>query len=408
MRKITVLSLLLTAATAPGADWPRYLGPNRDASTPETELIKSFPEGGPKVLWTARLGAGWGGPAVRDGKVYLLDRQDGEDILRVWDLESGKELDSKKYRAPGKISHEGSRSTPTVDEKLVFTVGEHGRLVCWDRADLRPVWDRRLLEDFGGKLPRWGVAQSPLMVGDLLIVAPQGKKAGVVALDKARGEIRWRSRPVGPMDYTSPVYAEIAGVPQVIIVSKSGTASVALEDGKLLWTHSYKDRNAIPSPLVLEDGKVFFTSGYGAGSELIEVTEDAGRWSVKSLTSNPMGSQITAPIYYDKHLYVLCNAKKGDNGLVCFDMQLRPQWQTGRRPWLDRGGMLLTGNGLIYSMDGRSGELRIIQPDPEGYRELGKAKLLEGREIWAPLALSNGKLLIRDKRQLKCVDVSAE
>jgi outer membrane protein assembly factor BamB len=400
-----VIALLTPGGRA--ADWPRFMGPNGDGASPEKGLLRAWPADGPKVLWTVKLGPGYGGAAVRDGKVFVLDRVDQkQDVLRCLDLENGKEQWTFGYDAPGSMDHEGSRSTPTVGEKLVFIIGPFGQLHCLDRATHAVVWKKHLVDDFGGALPRWKVTQSPLLYQDAVIVAPQSAQTGVVALEQATGKERWRSGPVGPLAYASPKLLKLDGVEQFVVISTEGVAAVAAKDGAQLWRYAHRCMIPIPNVSDLGGGKLFVTAAYMTGSAIIQVALDGDKWNVKELArNNEIGGHCHPALVYQDHLYVLCNTNERNDGMVCFDTEGKLMWQTKREPFLCKGGSVLTADGLIYVMDGKSGELHVVEPSPAGFKSLAKAKLLEGKEIWGPLALADGRLLLRDQGQMKCVDL---
>ena len=196
-RLMTVM-LALSASSAVAADWPGVYGPRRDGTSDQKGLLRTWPAAGPKVLWTAPMGAGFGGAAVSDGKVYVLDLDEQVgDKLRVFDLSSGKELWSFAYDAPGAFMFAGSRTTPTVDGDLVYTSGPLGDLYAISTTSHKPVWHKNVWKDFGGgELPRWAIVQHPLVYGDLVIAAAQTSQAGVVAFDKNSGELKWKSAPL--------------------------------------------------------------------------------------------------------------------------------------------------------------------------------------------------------------------
>ena len=392
-----------------GSDWPNFRGPRHDGTSPERGLLRSFPPGGPKVLWTVPVGPGYGPPAVRDGEVFLLDRRgNSADELRVLDFATGKQKWSYEYLARGALKHDGSRSTPTVDEKLIFSIGPFGDIRCVSRETHKPLWKLHLLRDFGGEMPRWGVAQSPLLDGDRIIVAPQSRTVGLAALDKSTGRVLWKSPPIGEMRYVSPAPATLAGRRQVLMLSFDTAVGVDPGTGRELWRFGgFSCRNSIPDLLPLDANRVLITGGYDAGTTVLRVEGGGDRLAVRPVARHDeVGAQIHPPYFLGGFLYALCNTNTADDGLVCFDQQLKVRWQTRRSPSLDRGGMVLTADGLLYSMDGRSGELRIIQPGPDGYRELAKSPpLISGQELWSPLVLSCGRLLIRDHKQLKCIDL---
>ena len=182
---IVIISVLLIANSLFASDWPQYLGPDRNSISDEKGLLRSWPENGPEVLWTSPVGIGYGGPVVKDGKVYLLDREaETGDTMRCFDLSSGKELWSFSYKAPGSVMFPGSRSVPIVDNNYVYSCGQNGDVYCIDTNTHKPVWNKNIWTDFGGdQLPIWAITQCPLIYENLLILASQAPEAGVVAYD---------------------------------------------------------------------------------------------------------------------------------------------------------------------------------------------------------------------------------
>ncbi len=405
--------ILLTVAGSvtlvAGADWPQFMGPNGDGTSAEKGLLRAWPADGPKALWTFAMGPGYGGAAIRDGKVYVLDRVDKKkDVLRCLDLGSGKEEWTFSYDAPGEVNHEGSRSTPAVTENYVYTVGPFGHFHCLDRATHQVVWKKNLVTDYGTKPPRWAVGQSPLLYENLVVVAPQADLVGVVAFDQATGAEKWRSGEIGAMGYCSPMKITIDQVDQIVVFTPIGVAAVRASDGKLLWKYAHACKIPIPNVTALGGGRLFVTGAYLAGSAIIQVSQDGDKWTVKELASiNQMGGHCHPALLWQDHLYLLCNINERSDGMVCLDLEGKVVWQTRKDPNLDKGGSILTADGLIYVMDGRTGELYIVEPSPQGFKSLGKATLLGGKEIWGPLALADGKLVIRDQSQMKCVALHA-
>lgn len=412
-RVATLLVLAASAILAPAADWPQFLGPNGDGTSPEKGLLRAWPAGGPKVLWTVPVGPGYGGAAVQAGKVYLFDRTGSgpdaaQDVLRCLDLKSGQEEWTFSYAAPGRISHDGSRSTPAVTGRHVFIIGPFGHFHCVDKTTHQVTWKKNLLADFGGRAPRWAVAQSPLLYRELVLAAPQSDAVGVVAWDQATGKERWRSGAIGSMAYASAKLVTLDGVDQVVVVNGDGAAAVSAADGAVLWRFNHPCKIPVPNVTVLGNGKLFVTGGYNAGSAVIQVTRQGAQWSVKELAKiDKIGGHCHPGLVHENHLYILCNTNERADGMVCFDAEGKLLWQTQRNPYLCKGGSVLTADGLMYVMDGRSGELHIVEPSPAGFQSLGQVKLLDGKEIWGPLALADGKLLLRDQSQMKCLDLRA-
>jgi outer membrane protein assembly factor BamB len=392
------------------ADWPQFMGPTGDGISPESGLLRAWPTGGPKVLWTVPLGPGYGGAAIRDGKVYVLDRaQQLKDVLRCFDLATGKEDWTSAYDAPGRVDHDGSRSTPAVSEKYVFTIGVFGHLQCVDRATHDVVWKKDLVNEYGAKRPNWGMALSPVLYQDMVVIAPQARQVGLVALDQATGKERWRSAEIGPMAYGSPLLLTLSGVEQFVIVNNPGVTAVDAAQGKVLWKYAHECKIPAPNVTALGGDKLFVTGAYRAGSAVIQVARQGSNWTAKELARNDqIGGHCHPALYFQEHLYILCNVNERNDGMVCFDSNCQVVWQTKNNPNLDKGGSILTGDGLIYVMNGRDGELHIVEPSPAGFKSLSSAKLLGGREIWGPLSLADGKLLIRDQTQMKCVDLRGQ
>ncbi len=219
----TAATFLLVAFTTSlyAQDWPQFLGPEGNSTSPQKNLLRSWPENGPEVLWTANIGIGYGGPVVKDGKVYLLDRIDSiGDIMRSFDLTTGKELWNYEYASPGSFPFPGSRSVPAVDGNYVYACGAVGDLFCIDINTHKMVWNANIWTSFGGTdLPIWAISQCPLIYGDMLIVSSQAPEAGVVAYNKLTGALLWETPNLGNENYVSPAIAKISGEDHVVMVN---------------------------------------------------------------------------------------------------------------------------------------------------------------------------------------------
>ncbi|OHB84798.1 MAG: hypothetical protein A2Z38_09425 [Planctomycetes bacterium RBG_19FT_COMBO_48_8] len=411
---IAVIVMVMSGSVL--ADWPQYLGPDRNAISPEKGLLRSWPEAGPKVLWTISLGAGYGGAAVSDGKVYVLDRDGNEkDVLRCLDLTTGEEQWSYSYDAPGRVQHPGSRSTPAIDGNYVYTCGSFGDLYCFDKNTHKPVWNKNIWKDYDdGNVPRWAISQNPLIYGETVIAASQTSKAGIVAYDKLTGRVKWAS-PALPsgVGYVSPTIVKIAGDDHLVMITagaRDGSGGEVLgmdpRTGKRLWIYEgWCCRIPIPNITEIGDGRLFITGGYDAGSAMIKVAKNGDAYSVNELyKTDDFGTHVHPAIFYKGYLYAHCTTNTRRDGMVCMDIEGKVKWKTGRSPVFDKGGFILA-DGLMLSVDGQKGILYLIEPDPAGYKELANAKLLDTNECWGPLALVDDKLLIRDQKQMRCVVV---
>lgn len=407
---VTVIIMVTASYLSLALDWPQYLGPDRNAVSRETGLKRSWPENGPQVLWTFPLSEGFGGPSVSGSKVYILDRiASKQDILRCINLSDGKELWTFNYDSPGEFSHNGSRTVPAIDGNQVYICGPLGHLHCIDKNTHKALWKRNVWTDFGGReLPRWAISQNPLIYGDLLILASQTRRVGVVAYDKLKGSLRWASSPLpGKPGYVSPKVIRIGNHDHLVMISALGAVvGMDLKNGKVLWSYDGW-QCSIPVPNVTEivDGRIFITGGYEAGSAMIRIEKKGDRFIVRELfKTKDFGTHVHPAVYYKGHLYGHCSTNETKDGMVCMDLEGNVKWKTKRSPLFEKGGFILV-DGLFLSIDGNKGFLYLIEPDPAGFKKLATAKFLDTKRCWAPLALSNGKLLIRDHKQMKCVAV---
>ena len=403
------------------ADWPQYLGPNRNSISSEKGILRTWPQNGPEVLWTVTLGIGFGGPVVKDGNVYLLDRDDKVgDNLRCFDLSSGKELWNFAYEAPGSVMFPGSRSVPTIDGNHVYSCGPYGDLYCIDINTHKPVWNKNVWKDFGGgQIPRWAITQCPLIYGDLLILASQAPQAGVVAYEKLTGNVKWTTPSLGRVGYVSPSIVKVSGQDHLVMItasaggfgkSPSGGKVVGIDPltGKTLWEYTnWHCMIPVPSAVDAGEGRVLITGGYNAGAAMIKVEKKPdGSYGVTELYKTvEFGAHTQPPILYNGYFYAQYTTNERRDGMVCMSIDGQIKWKTGRSPLFDKGGSILA-DGLLLSTDGRE-KLYLIEPDPSAFKPLATAELLEAgkNQNWAALALADGKLLIRDQKQMKCVVV---
>jgi len=428
-RSVFLFFFLITINSTYAQDWPQYLGPNRNSVSAQKSILRSWPQQGPEVLWTVNVGIGYGGPVVKDGKVYLLDRDDKVgDKVRCFDLSSGKELWNFAYDAPGSVMFPGSRSVPALDGNQIYSCGPYGDLYCIDINTHKPVWHKNVWTDFGGgEIPKWAIAQCPLVYGNLLIVASQAPKAGVVAYEKLTGKVKWTTPSLGPVGYVSPAIVKVGGASHVVMItaaerggygeSGSGGKVVGIDPltGKILWEYTnWQCPIPVPGAVDAGEGKVLITGGYQAGAAMIKVEKKAdGNYGVTELYKNAdFGAHTQPPVLVNGYFYAQYTTNERKDGLVCMSMDGQIKWKTGRTPLFDKGGLILA-DGLLLSTDGSS-KLYLIEPDPSAFKPIATSELLKGatgdqrfpNQNWAPLALANGKLLIRDQSRLMCVRVA--
>jgi FOG: WD40-like repeat len=423
---ITSCFLIVFCPVSKAQDWSQYLGPDRNSKSPQKGLLRSWPESGPDVLWSVDVGAGYGGPVIKNGKAYLLDRDDEVgDIMRCFDMNTGEELWKYTCNSPGVVSYPGSRSVPAVDDKQVYACGLNGELLCLDINTHQLVWQKNVWTDFGGeKIPFWAISQCPLIYGDLLIVASQTSEAGIVAYNKQTGDVVWKTPQIGhEISYSSPNILNIHGEDQVVMVTSSTNlvqnrgAEVKMgsvigfnpRTGEKLWEYSnWECHITVPSPTLAKDNKLLIVGGYERGATMIQVNKNTdGSFEAKELfTTLEFGDQTKPALYHDGYFYAMFRTNSKREGLVCMDIDGNIMWKTARNPDFDRGSMILA-DGLFLASDGLR-SLYLIEPDHTAFKEISKVELLSpGSTLsWAPLALSNGKLLIRDQAKMFCVKVA--
>jgi outer membrane protein assembly factor BamB len=436
---MTLILLIISTFIINAQDWPQYLGPDRNGTSPQKGILRSWPEKGPEVLWTVDVGGGYGGPVIKDGKVYLLDRDDKVgDIMRCFDFSNGKELWKYSYDAPGSVMFPGSRSVPALDGNYVYSCGHNGDLYCIDINTHKPVWNKNIWTDFGGdRLPIWAITQCPLIYGNLCIVLSQAPDAGVVAYNKLTGNIVWKTPNLGNESYASPTVVKIDGKDHIAMVISSTNPIgnrdlpqtpgriVGLEPstGKILW--EYNDwicHISVPCALDAGDNKVIVLGGYEHGVVMIKVDKKAdGSYGVTELFKhNNFGDHTKPPILHNGYFYAQFSTNSRRDGLACMNMDGEVMWATRRAPLFDKGSMILV-DGLILATDGRQ-TLYLFEPDPSGFKPLASAELLGGGgstgddpmaariggsiQNWAPIALADGKLLLRDQSRMMCVKVT--
>ncbi len=425
-RKMFTMLILLIISTfiINAQDWPQFLGPNQNSTSDQKGILRSWPQNGPEVLWTANVGRGYGGPVIKDGKVYLLDRDDKTgDIMRCFDFNNGKELWSYSYDAPGSVQYPGSRSVPTVDGNRVYSCGPYGDLYCIDINTHKPVWNKNITKDFGGtKLPTWAISQCPLIYGNMLIVSySKDPDAGLVAYNKLTGDIIWKTEAIGNETYASPTVAKIAGEDHIVMVFSSTNTYVHRgskvtpgriiglkpQTGEILWEYNnWTNVIQIAPALDAGEGRIVVAGGYDHGIIMIQVGKtNNGKYNVKEIFyHNDFGDHTKPPVLHNGYFYAQFSTNNRRDGLCCMSMDGKVMWKTMRSPAFDKGSMILA-DGLILATDGNK-TLYLIQPDPSGFKPLSSAELLGMGQNWGPMALADGKLLIRDQTRMMCVKVA--
>ncbi len=402
---------MLAVQSALADNWPQFRGPDRDAISKETGLLREWPDGGPNVLWTVEVCEGYAAAAIYDDLVYFndYDKKAKEWLVRCVSLADGKELWRFSEKRRIRPNHGITRTTPAVDGKYVFSLDPKCVLHCLDARDGQELWRKNFVQEYHTTIPAWYTGQCPLIEPDRVIIAPGGD-AVMVALDKASGSPIW-STPNAEgfaMSHVSVMPAEIDGVKQYVYNTLKGPLGVSAEGGRLLWHFPWKFNVAVPvSPLAVGDGRVFLTSCYEAETVMIRVRRNSDTFvaeKVFSLPANEWNSETHTPIVFQEHMFAVGKKRRGL--FTCLDLDGNQVW-TSREAKTSFGlGSYILADGMFFVLEGNTGMLRLLDANATEYRELDSAQVLSGHDVWAPLALSDGKLVIRDLTKMVCLDVS--
>ena len=400
MRKAWIAAwLVLFASIAWNADWPQYRGLNRDGISKETAILKTWPANGPKVVWKTPIGDGYSGMAVVANRIYTMDAKGQDEFVLCMDAASGKEI--WRYRNDSSFVNDqgnGPRGTPTVESDMVYAFGAQGILTALNAKTGTKVWSHDVKKMLAGKVPIWGFSSSPLIEGDLLILPVGGSENNaVVAFNKKTGAVAWRSQGDEP-GYSSAIAVTIKGIRQILVFSGTKLLSVAPTDGKLLWSYNWKTDWFVNAavPIVVPEDKVFISTAYDVGAALLKVNVAAGKPSVQEVWMNKsMRNHFNTSIYHNGHIYGFDNAV-----LKCIDANTgEEKW---KQPGYGRGSLLLADGHLIVL--GERGQLLLVEANPAAYKEKANAQVLQGK-TWTMPTLVNGKLYVRNQKEMVCLDI---
>jgi outer membrane protein assembly factor BamB len=399
------IGLLVLANTVRTADWPNWLGPQRNGSSPETGLLTTWPAEGPKVLWKVPGGDGYSSVAVANDQAVTLVQVGQDELVLALNANSGKELWKARIGPAFKNQYgNGPRSTPTLEGNRIYVQSVNGPLVCLEADSGKKVWQHDLLQEFKAKNISWGLSASPVIHGDLVLAIPGGPGAGVVAFNKKTGEFAWK---VGDdkAAYATPIEVKVGGQTQIIFFTASGLLAVAPDQGKELWRvpwHTEYDCN-ICTPLVVGD-KLFVSSGEGNGGVMYELSAGGPPtvvWESKGKKSVMLNYWANA-VAHDGFLYGLSGEFSGKIHLNCVDAK------TGKLMWSQEN----FGKGAITLADGhlfittKPGDLVLVRANPQKYEEKARVTVL-GENRTVP-TIANKKLYLRDRQNILCLDIAGK
>ncbi|NIM02409.1 MAG: PQQ-binding-like beta-propeller repeat protein [Acidobacteria bacterium] len=397
---LLLIGLLVPTAGLP-ADWPQFRGPQRDGTSSETGLLRSWPDGGPEVLWSTPVGQGYSSAAIHDGRVYFNDYDEStfEFLVRALNLEDGKELWRFKEKRRIRPNHGITRAVPATDGKVVIALDPKAVLHALDAETGKEIWRKNFVQDYESKIPPWYNGQNPLIEDDKVVVAPAGPEALVVALDKATGEELWRTpNPEGwLLSHASLMPAKLGGVDQYLFSVLQGTVGVSAADGKLLWHFPFKFNVSVsPSPLAIDSERVYVTAAYDSGGAMFRVKRDGDDFSTEEIfvhAADEWNSEVQTPILFEDHMFAVGKKRRGL--FTCLDLDGKQVWNSDGHAYFGLGSFILA-DGMFFILEGKTGMLRLLEANTKEYKQLASAQLLEGHDVWGPPALSDGILVIRD------------
>jgi outer membrane protein assembly factor BamB len=439
MRKFVLLFLLL-AAPCFGDDWPQWLGPQRDGVWRESGTLEVFPKDGPKVLWRAAVGAGYSGPAVAAGRVFVTDhvvkagsgggaarrKIPGVERVHCFNQADGKPLWSCEYDCDYTISYgSGPRTTPAVDGDRVYTYGAEGDLLCLNTSSGKVLWHKKVSGP-DAPTPIWGCASHPLIDGNKVIVLTPGKNSVVTAFNKMTGDVLWTSLSAKEPGYAAPVIYEAGGKRQLMAWDPESLNSLDPETGSLYWSQPFGPvRNGVSILQPRKIGDLLLVSSANEGCLMMKLDEQAPRASILWKRGGKTERQTDAlhmlmsnPILTDANIYGVCiggelrclHLRTGDRIWSTFDAT---SGEMGRTSW---SNAFLTPNpGPEHTfIANEHGDLILANLSPKGYKEISRAHLLEatnkdpGRMVlWSHPAYANRCIFWRNEKELICASLAA-
>lgn len=401
----TAASAVDLSTTTP-ADFPGFLGPARDGTVPGVRLARSWEDRPPELLWRRPVGAGWSGFAVVNGVAVTLEQRGTLETVAAYDVRTGSPLWTHDH--PGHFEHflggDGPRSTPTIDGGRVYALGVQGLLVCLDGTDGQLIWRHDLLEEFDmspeleAKTVAYGRSNSPLVVGDLLIVPAGGnaeeRQSGLVAYDKQDGVLRWRGPP-RQISFASPTHTTLLGVDQILTVNEASVSGHDPADGRLLWEYAWPGTTAtnasVSQAVPLAPDHVLVSKGYGGGAALLRLVPRNNGFSAEPVwrERRSLRTKFTNVVVREGHAYGL-----SDGILECVDLEDGSRdWKEGR---YGHGQLLLVDDLLLVL--GEEGDLILVEARSDRHVQLARISALEGK-TWNNPALYGDILVVRNSTE---------
>jgi outer membrane protein assembly factor BamB len=382
---------------ATATDWPEFRGWKRDGHYPDGRIEVSWPTNGLRELWRQPVGGGYASFAIADGVAWTIEQRRDNEAVVAYDMGTGRELWAHVYAARFNewMGGEGPRATPTFNEGRLYSLGAQGHLKCLDALTGRVLWEHNIVADHKGTNLTYGMAASPLVVDDDVIVLPGGPAGAVAAYHRLTGERRWAALSETAA-YASPMWVELAGRQQLLVVLARRVVGLSKE-GKLLWEYPWRVQyeNSIAQPVLLSGNSFMISGGYGAGCAAVEITRDGEKFAARQLWRNRnLKNKFASSVAWQGHVYGL-----DEDILVCLNAL------TGERQWKGErfgyGQLLLAAGHLIVL--GGDGKLSLVKADSRKFHQVAQFKALTGK-TWNNPALARGRLLVRNAVEMACYE----
>jgi outer membrane protein assembly factor BamB len=379
-----------------GVDWFGFRGPQRDGIVRGVRIATNWSASPAVELWRRPIGPGWSSFAVHGNLFYTQEQRGDDEVVSCYNLTTGQPVwihrDAVRFFESN--GGAGPRATPTISHSRLYTFGATGILNALDAGDGAVVWSRNVASDTGAKVPPWGFSSSPLVLDDLVIIAASGQ---LVAYDLATGELRW-SGPAGTEGYSSPHLATIDGVAQILLMSGTGTTSVAPADGKVLWEYAWKGF-PIVQPALTPDGDILITASGGSGTRAIAVAHGPSGWTVEERwTSIGLKPYFNDFVVHNSHAF-------GFDGriLACIDLKDGTRkWKGGR---YGNGQLVLLPDQDVLLVLSEEGKLALVRATPDQFTELARFPAIEGK-TWNHPVLVGDVLLVRNGQEMAAFRLS--
>ena len=391
---------LATPASASPPYWTDFRGPHRDGHYRERPILTNWPSAGLRPLWKQPVGGGHASFVMAEGRAFTIEQRGSEELVAAYEVAAGREIWTNAWRAlfSEHYGGVGPRSTPTWHAGILFALGAMGELRAFDAATGKVRWRTNILDDAGASNLEWGMAASPLVVGNVVIVVPGGSGGRtIVAYDRQSGTRVWSALDERA-GYSSQMAASLAGVEQILTFTGATLASLSLDGARVLWQFPWPTQTGInvAQPLVLDGNRVFLSSGYGMGAALIEVSRDGDTFAIREVwRTNRMKNQFTSSVHHEGFIYGLDEAI-----LACLDAATGAlKWKGGRYGY---GQVILaSGHLVILSEDG---DLALVRATPERHVEIARFPVLSGR-TWNHPAIADGYLMVRNASEMAAFDL---